>query len=64
LFRKKSSIKRETTSLKIDPQLWKEVKIEAIRQDKDVSEFVENALRKELGADTKLQGGKLKGGKL
>ena len=65
-----SSIKREATSIKIDPELWKEAKIEAIRRDEDVSELVENALRKELGSSNKfgvnsqLQGGKLKGGKL
>lgn len=37
------------TSLRIDPELWKEVKIEAIRRDIDTSELVEVALRKELG---------------
>lgn len=41
--------KRETTSIKIDPELWKDVKIEAIREDMEVSDFVDRALRKELG---------------
>jgi hypothetical protein len=41
--------KRESTSIKIDPKLWKEAKIEAIRRDTDLSDLVENALRKELG---------------
>lgn len=41
--------KREATSIKIDPELWKEAKIEAIRRDMEVSELVEMALRKELG---------------
>ena len=40
--------KRKSTSIKIDPDLWKEVKIEAIRRDLEVSELVELALRKEL----------------
>ncbi len=40
---------RKATSIKIDPDLWKEVKIEAIRRDMEVSELVELALRKELG---------------
>ena len=35
--------------MRIDPELWKEVKIEAIRRDLEVSELVEVALRKELG---------------
>ena len=43
-----SQIKREPTSIKIDPQLWKEAKIEAINRDMDLSELVENALRKDL----------------
>jgi post-segregation antitoxin (ccd killing protein) len=40
--------KREATSIKIDPNLWKEAKIEAIRRDMEVSELVEVALRQEL----------------
>jgi len=39
---------RVTTSFKSDPELWKEVKIEAIRRDMEVSDFVDLALRKEL----------------
>jgi hypothetical protein len=65
---KDSSIKREATSIKIDPELWKEAKIEAIRRDTDVSELVETALRSELSSNkfgvNQLQGRKLKGGKL
>ncbi|MGA2238790.1 MAG: hypothetical protein ABSG74_06235 [Candidatus Bathyarchaeia archaeon] len=38
------TVKRETTSLKVRPDLWKEVKIEAIRHDKQVSELVEEAI--------------------
>lgn len=45
---KDSIIKREATSIKIDPKLWKEAKIEAIRRDTDLSDLVEDALRKEL----------------
>jgi len=43
------SKKKTATSIKIDPLLWKEAKIEAIRRDMEVSELVEQALRKELG---------------
>lgn len=41
--------KREATSIKIDPALWKEAKIEAIKHDMELSEIVETALRKEIG---------------
>jgi predicted HicB family RNase H-like nuclease len=37
-------VKRETTSIKIKPELWKEAKIEAIRKDIDLSELVEQAI--------------------
>jgi hypothetical protein len=39
-----SSIKRESTSIKIDPRIWKDAKIEAIREDMDLSELVEKAI--------------------
>ena len=48
-----SSVRREATSIKIDPELWKEAKIEAIRREIDVSELVEDALRKELRSGNK-----------
>ena len=37
-------VKRETTSLKINPLLWKEAKIQAIRDDIELSELVEKAI--------------------
>ena len=40
--------KRESTSIKIDPELWKEAKIHAIRRGVSVSELVELALRNEM----------------
>lgn len=40
--------KKEATSIKIDPELWKEAKIEAIRRDMELGELVEVALKKEL----------------
>jgi len=38
------TVKKETTSVKVRPDLWKEVKIEAIKHDKQVSELLEEAL--------------------
>lgn len=36
---------RVTTSIKIDPSVWKKAKIEAIKQDIDLSELVELAIQ-------------------
>jgi predicted HicB family RNase H-like nuclease len=38
--------KRTATSIKIKPKVWKEAKIEAIKQGKTVSELVEEAIEK------------------
>jgi len=35
---------KEPTSIKVNPDLWKEAKIEAIRHGKTLSEVVEEAL--------------------
>jgi hypothetical protein len=37
--------KKEATSIKINPELWKEAKIEAIREGKTVSELLEQAVQ-------------------
>lgn len=55
---------RMPTSIKIDEELWKQAKIEAINRNIDLSELVEEAVRKEIGKESKLQGGRLKGGRL
>jgi len=39
---------RKTTSIKVDPTLWKEFKKHAIDRDKDLSEILEEMIRKEL----------------
>lgn len=39
---------RIPTSIKIDAELWKQAKIEAITKNMELSDMVENALRKEL----------------
>ena len=38
-------VKRETTSIKIDPSVWKEAKKDAIDRDIDLSQLVEIALK-------------------
>lgn len=42
-------VKRDTTSIKIDPSVWKEAKKDAIDRDIDLSQLVEIALKTWLG---------------
>lgn len=37
-------MERETTSIKVRPDLWRDAKIEAIKHGKTVSELVEEAI--------------------
>ena len=39
---------KETTSIKIDPELWKEAKKLAIDKNMTLSEFLENLIKREL----------------
>lgn len=39
---------RKTTSLKIDEELWKKVKIHCIQKEIDISEYIENLVKKDL----------------
>tara|TARA_Y100000310_G_C20266047_1_gene615829 strand:- start:490 stop:642 length:153 start_codon:yes stop_codon:yes gene_type:complete len=39
---------RKTTSLKIDESIWKEVKINAIKNDLEISTYLENLIKKDL----------------
>lgn len=48
--------KRESTSINIDPQLWKEAKIEAIRRDIDLSDLVEHTLRRGIEKVSQMSG--------
>ena len=38
------TVARETTSIKVRPDLWRDAKIEAIRHGETVSELVEEAI--------------------
>jgi|GEM_PF-938369 len=40
------TVKKEATSIKISPELWKEAKIEAIKHSITVSELVEEAIER------------------
>ncbi len=39
---------RKSTSLKIDEALWKEVKIHCIQLGKDISDYLEDLIKKDL----------------
>jgi macrodomain Ter protein organizer (MatP/YcbG family) len=39
---------RKTTSIKVDPQLWKEFKKYAIDQDEDLSDILEKMIRERV----------------
>lgn len=59
--------KRTPTSINVDEDLWREARMEALRRGVTVTDLFEQSLRKEIGKDlgtNKLQGGKLKGGRL
>jgi len=42
---------RVSTSIKIDADLWKQAKIVAITRNIELSDMIENALRKEIGKE-------------
>ena len=44
-------LKRKPTSLKVDPELWEEVRIMAIRVHKNITDYFEDALREKLVKD-------------
>jgi len=39
---------RKTTSIKINPQIWKKVKINCINKDMDISDYLEGLIKKDL----------------
>ena len=41
-------MERKTTSIKMDPELWKRVKKHCIDKEIDISEFIEDLLKKNL----------------
>ena len=41
-------MERVTKSLKIDPELWKEVKIHSAKNDIEISKYIEEAVKEKL----------------
>jgi hypothetical protein len=49
--KQETELKREPTSLNIDPELWREVRKMAIDKDITATEYFEQALREKLVKD-------------
>jgi len=41
-------MERKTTSLKINPEIWKKVKIHCITENIDISEYLEELIKKDI----------------
>lgn len=41
-------MKKVTKSIKISPEIWKEVKIHVAKTDTDISSFIESSIKKSL----------------
>ena len=41
-------MQRVTKSIKIDPELWREVKVHVAKNDMDISEYLEKLIEKDL----------------
>jgi len=39
---------RETTSIRISPELWKKAKMKALEKDMSIGQFIEELIKKEL----------------
>lgn len=48
-----NKIERITTSIKVNPNVWKKAKIEAIKQDIDLSDLVELAIEEWIDEQAK-----------
>ena len=44
---------KKTTSLKVDEDFWKEVKIHCIQNDTEISEYIETVIKKDLKGSKK-----------
>lgn len=43
-----NSVKRETTSIRIDPETWHKAKMKALENRMSIGEFIEKLIEKEL----------------
>lgn len=39
---------KRTTSLRVDPEIWKKVRVYCAENDLDISEYIENLIKKDL----------------
>lgn len=52
LFLMKKMVKK-TTSLKVDEELWKEVKIHCIKNNEDISDYIEHLIKNSIKKEVK-----------
>ena len=53
MSKKASQTTRKTTSIKINPDLWRQYKSIAVLKGKDISELLEELIQKEIENDKK-----------
>ena len=41
-------MKRKTTSFKINPEIWKDLKVHCVKRDMDISEYLEFLIKENL----------------
>jgi len=51
----KSEVKREVTSLKVNPELWKEAKIQAVREGITLGELLDQAVEARIADAAKVK---------
>jgi len=45
-------MQRKTTSLKIDPKIWKEAKIHCVKKEIKISEYIEKLIQRDMKNNT------------
>lgn len=48
MMNKKITVKRVTTSIRIDPNLWFKAKLSALKKQMKISEYIEYLIEKEI----------------
>ncbi len=41
-------MERKTTSLKINPEMWKQVKLHCVKQEIEICDYIEGLIKKDL----------------
>ena len=41
-------MERKTTSIKINPEIWKQVKLHCVKQEMEICDYIEGLIKKDL----------------